>query len=64
MDHLKEELASEDDFKGVADREIQAPSDDLVKKFYTVIRITTKSHSKRPSSAEVSCIYMHAIINK
>jgi hypothetical protein len=41
MDHLKEELASEDDFKGVADHEIQAPSDDLVKKFYTVIRITT-----------------------
>ena len=61
MDHLKEELASEDDFKGVADREIQAP---LVKKNYTVISITTKSHSKQPSSAEVSCIYIHAIVNK
>ena len=56
MDHLKEDLASEDEFKGIADGALQAPPDHLVKKFYTVIRESTKSHSRRPSSAEVSIL--------
>ena len=49
MDHFKEDLASEDEFKGIADGALQAPADHLVKKFYTVIRESTKSHSRRPN---------------
>ena len=54
MDHLKEELASEEGFKGVADSSIPAPAEEMVKKFYTVIKESTKSHSRRPTSAQVS----------
>ena len=49
MDHFKEDLASKDEFKGIADGALQAPPDTLVNKIYTVIRELMKSHSRRPN---------------
>ena len=54
MDDLQKELVCEETFKGVTDNSLPTPEDQLVKKFFLVIKESTKSHSKRPTLAQVS----------
>ena len=56
-DHLEEDIGTLEGFKAVYDHTLQRPDEQLCSLLYGVMKASMRSHSRRPSSSEVS-LYM------